>query len=63
MSGCWRSTAARVRQRFDERFCVSRMARDYVRIYERLIGEPLARAPEHAASVVTAKANGGGIVH
>ena len=30
----------RVRQRFDERFCVSRMARDYVSIYERLIGEP-----------------------
>ena len=53
----------RVRQRFDERFCVSRMARDYVSIYERLIGEPVARAPERAASVVTAKANGGGIVH
>jgi glycosyltransferase involved in cell wall biosynthesis len=53
----------RVRQRFDERFCVSRMARDYVSIYERLIGKPLAHAPERAASVVTAKANGGGIVH
>jgi glycosyltransferase involved in cell wall biosynthesis len=53
----------RVRQRFDERFCVSRMARDYVSIYERLIGEPAARVPERAASVVAAKANGGGIVH
>jgi glycosyltransferase involved in cell wall biosynthesis len=53
----------RVRQRFDERFCVSRMVRDYVSIYQHLIGEPLAHAPERAASVVTAKANGGGIVH
>ena len=39
------------------------MARDYVDVYERLIGEPEARAAVRAAPVVTAKANGGGVVH
>ena len=34
---------ARVRRRFEERFTVTRMARDYVRVYERLIGRPVAR--------------------
>jgi glycosyltransferase involved in cell wall biosynthesis len=54
---------AGVRRRFEERFCVSRMARDYVNVYERLIGEPEARAAVRAAPVATAKANGGGAVH
>jgi glycosyltransferase involved in cell wall biosynthesis len=34
---------ARVRRRFEERFTVARMAKDYVRVYERLIGRPVAR--------------------
>ena len=49
--------------RFDERFCVSRMARDYVRIYERLIGEPDAPVTEQTAPIVAAKPNGGRAVH
>jgi glycosyltransferase involved in cell wall biosynthesis len=53
----------RVRQRFEERFCVSRMARDYVSVYERLIGELAGRLPERAAPTVSAKANGGGVAH
>jgi glycosyltransferase involved in cell wall biosynthesis len=31
----------RVRRRFEERFCVARMARDYVKIYAKLIGKPI----------------------
>jgi glycosyltransferase involved in cell wall biosynthesis len=54
---------ARVRQRFEERFRVDRMARDYVNIYRQLIGEPQARPAECTAPVVTAKANGGGVAH
>jgi glycosyltransferase involved in cell wall biosynthesis len=53
----------RVRQRFEERFLVSRMAHDYVRIYERLIGQPAGRTSERPAPAATAKANGGGAVH
>jgi len=53
----------RVRRRFEERFCVSRMARDYVSIYERLAGEPDASFPERAAPAARAKANSGGAVH
>ena len=53
----------RVRRRFEERFSVSRMARDYVRVYEQLIGEPDVPAAERAAPTVAAKANGGGAVH
>jgi glycosyltransferase involved in cell wall biosynthesis len=34
---------ARVRRRFEERFTVARMARDYVKVYERLAGRPAAR--------------------
>jgi glycosyltransferase involved in cell wall biosynthesis len=52
-----------VRRRFEERFCVSRMARDYVRVYERLIGESDARPAEHAAPVVAAKPNGSRAAH
>ena len=53
----------RVRRRFEERFSVSRMARDYVRVYEQLIGELDVPAAERAAPIVAAKANGGGAVH
>jgi glycosyltransferase involved in cell wall biosynthesis len=53
----------RVRRRFEERFLVSRMARDYVKVYERLIGEPMTRPAERPAPAPTAKANGGGVVH
>jgi hypothetical protein len=53
----------RVRRRFEERFCVNRMARDNVRVYERLIGESDARPAEHAAPVVAAKPNGGRAAH
>ncbi len=34
---------ARVRRRFEERFTVTRMAKEYVRVYERLVGRPALR--------------------
>jgi glycosyltransferase involved in cell wall biosynthesis len=39
----------RVRQRFEERFSATRMAHEYLRIYERLIGAPLRRDENVAA--------------
>lgn len=48
----------RVRQRFEERFTVSRMARDYVALYERLTGAPSKGADEASAFAPSAKANG-----
>jgi glycosyltransferase involved in cell wall biosynthesis len=56
---------ARVRRRFEERFSVSRMARDYVSVYERLIGQPMPISGEERSSVrmPMPKANGGGAVH
>ena len=55
---------ARVRRRFEERFSVSRMARDYVAIYERQVGElaSVAAKPQ-AAAIPLRKANGGGAIH
>jgi glycosyltransferase involved in cell wall biosynthesis len=53
----------RVRRRFEERFCIDRVARDYVRVYDRLIGEPDVPAAERTAQVVAAKPNGGRAVH
>lgn len=50
----------RVRQRFEERFSVSRMARDYVEIYKKLAGEQGTRGERHAAP--TGKSNGAGEV-
>jgi glycosyltransferase involved in cell wall biosynthesis len=55
---------ARVRRRFEERFAVSRMARDYVAIYEKQIGEPASLATKpHATALPLRKANGGGAIH
>jgi len=48
---------ARVRQRFEERFTVARMARDYVDVYERLIGASAGR-DEEATGARMVKANG-----
>ena len=48
----------RVRRQFEERFTVGRMARDYLSVYKRLIGEPWTRIAEPAAPPATAKANG-----
>jgi glycosyltransferase involved in cell wall biosynthesis len=52
-----------VRRRFEERFSVNRMARDYVSAYQRLTGEPAVRASDSNAPPATARANGGGAVH
>jgi glycosyltransferase involved in cell wall biosynthesis len=50
----------RVRRRFEERFSAARMAQDYVKVYERLVGATVApRAAADAASLV-AKGNGVG---
>jgi hypothetical protein len=51
-----------VRRRFEERFSVSRMARDYVKVYETLIGMPGARVDEAATPVLAATRNGAGDV-
>jgi glycosyltransferase involved in cell wall biosynthesis len=50
----------RVRRRFDERFTVTRMATDYVKVYEGLIGKRGADAEVHTAPRLTARANGAG---
>ncbi|HET8777798.1 MAG TPA: glycosyltransferase family 4 protein [Candidatus Limnocylindria bacterium] len=42
---------ATVRQSFERRFTAERMARDYVRVYEQLIGQASAPAEESAAAV------------
>jgi glycosyltransferase involved in cell wall biosynthesis len=54
---------ARVRRRFEERFVASRMARDYVAIYERQIGQLATPAARGTSPVALTKANGGGAVH
>jgi glycosyltransferase involved in cell wall biosynthesis len=43
----------RVRRRFEERFTVSRMAKDYVSIYEKLIGRDVTPTGEHPAPART----------
>jgi glycosyltransferase involved in cell wall biosynthesis len=48
---------ARVRRRFEERFTVARMAKDYVRVYERLIGRPVARCGERGVAAISAGAS------
>ena len=52
---------ARVRRRFEERFTVARMAKDYVKIYERLVGTSAGRSDEVAAPL-RARTNGAGSV-
>ena len=49
---------ARVRRRFEERFTVARMAKDYVRVYERLMaGKPAARRPDRAVPKMLSSAS------
>lgn len=50
----------RVRQRFEERFSVSRMARDYVAIYESLIGQHAALDEKYIGPAAAGKSNGAG---
>ena len=47
-----------VRQRFEERFSVTRMAADYVSIYKQLLDKPSTRSVGRGTSAVTAKPNG-----
>ena len=53
----------RVRQRFEERFTGQRMAQDYVKIYERLIGDPERRDEDIASSTRAARTNGNGALN
>ena len=50
----------RVRQRFEERFTVARMARDYLKVYERQIGAAIAPDEEIAPTAFAASGNGAG---
>jgi len=50
---------SRVRRRFEERFSVSRMAKDYLRIYERQIGTG-KEAEETATPAPATRTNGAG---
>jgi glycosyltransferase involved in cell wall biosynthesis len=50
---------ARVRQRFEERFSVTRMAKDYLKIYERLMAST-GRRNEDVAATAPLKTNGNG---
>ena len=52
----------RVRRRFEERFTASRMARDYVKVYEHLLGSSDARLEEISMTPRAAKTNGAGEV-
>jgi len=49
---------ARVRRRFEERFSVTRMAHDYVKIYTRLIGKRQVRPELQPAAMVANGADG-----
>jgi glycosyltransferase involved in cell wall biosynthesis len=51
---------SRVRQRFEERFTATRMAQEYVKIYERLVGGSGRHAPERSTPAATIKGNGAG---
>ena len=52
----------RVRRRYEERFTASRMARDYVKVYEHLLGSSEARLEEVSMTARAAKTNGAGEV-
>ena len=52
----------RVRRRYEERFTASRMARDYVKVYEHLLGSSDARLEEVSMTARAAKTNGAGEV-
>ncbi len=49
---------ARVRERYEQRFTVARMALDYVKVYQRLIGDPVGRERETLSPTLAAKPNG-----
>jgi hypothetical protein len=49
-----------VRRRFEQRFTVARMARDYVEVYKRLIGAPEKRDAGMPASSRATTGNGHG---
>jgi glycosyltransferase involved in cell wall biosynthesis len=51
---------SRVRRRFEERFTVARMARDYVKIYEQLIDSRATGTEDVAAAELPVKTNGAG---
>ena len=48
----------RVRQRFEERFTATRMAQDYLTVYEELIGKPVAQPEGDATPALVAVTNG-----
>jgi glycosyltransferase involved in cell wall biosynthesis len=52
----------RVRRRFEERFSVRRMAQDYVRIYQRLVGAEDTRREDVDAPALAVRTNGRGHV-
>jgi glycosyltransferase involved in cell wall biosynthesis len=49
-----------VRRRFEERFSATRMAKDYLKIYQRVIGSSVGRDDDVSASAAAAKTNGNG---
>jgi glycosyltransferase involved in cell wall biosynthesis len=49
---------AQVRKRYEERFTVARMARDYVKVYQRLAAAWSDRVQDGAASAAAARPNG-----
>jgi glycosyltransferase involved in cell wall biosynthesis len=51
---------AQVRRRFEQRFTVARMARDYVEVYKSLIGAPKKREAGIPASGRATTGNGHG---
>ena len=53
---------SRVRRRFEERFSATRMAQDYLKVYERLIGTAGTRSKQMNAHSLAAKTNGAGDV-
>ena len=50
----------RVRRRFEQRFSAARMARDYAKIYQKLIRTGVTRAAEHLLPV---NATAGEVLH
>jgi hypothetical protein len=53
----------RVRRRFEERFTATRMAKDYVAIYERLLGTRAKRLEEERAKPKLSVNGAGEAVH
>jgi glycosyltransferase involved in cell wall biosynthesis len=53
---------SRVRRRFEERFTATRMAQDYLKAYERLVGAAGTRSQQMNAPSLAAKTNGAGDV-